>query len=287
MARKTTRRKVLQHYKIIANMKRRDSILIKAMAGGVLVATAYAGTVTWSDQFLFTGTDGTIPAVMSTGNGGVVFGGAYNNGSLAVSGTGARMIWYPTRAAFAVGRWTNSAWTTNMMGVYSVAMGYEAVASENGTLAMGVRATASGTRSLAMGQMATASGPNSIALGPSAVATGDSSVAIGSVSASGTSSTALGRSTLAAGSYSLAGGLGTTASAYGSMAIGRYNQVGGSSNTWTGTDPVFVIGNGTNASSLRNALTVYQNGNMTVTGTITMPMQGDIQMGEFGSTNTP
>jgi Chaperone of endosialidase len=41
-------------------------------------------------------------------------------------------------------------------------------------------------------------------------------------------------------------------------------------NTWSGTDPVFVIGIGTNGSNLANGLMVFQNGQMLVEGTTTV-----------------
>jgi hypothetical protein len=45
------------------------------------------------------------------------------------------------------------------------------------------------------------------------------------------------------------------------VAIGRYNDTTSTFlNTWAGTDPVFVIGNGTSNTNRQNAMTVLKNG---------------------------
>jgi hypothetical protein len=52
--------------------------------------------------------------------------------------------------------------------------------------------------------------------------------------------------------------------------VGQYNEY------FEGAALVFVVGNGTNSGNRSNALEVYRD------GTIKMPPQGDISMGEFG-----
>jgi hypothetical protein len=44
------------------------------------------------------------------------------------------------------------------------------------------------------------------------------------------------------------------------MALGRYNQVTGDSASWISTDPIFIIGDGTNNSSRSNSFLIQKNG---------------------------
>jgi hypothetical protein len=93
-------------------------------------------------------------------------------------------------------------------------------------------------------------------------ASGDYSLAMGTfTTASGMYSTAMGGNTTASGYGSTAVGINTTAQAYGSVVLGRYNVIAGNSAFWVATDPLFVIGNGANAGSPSNAMTVLKNGN--------------------------
>jgi hypothetical protein len=53
-----------------------------------------------------------------------------------------------------------------------------------------------------------------------------------------------------------------------STAFGRFNVVTGSTTSWVTTDPLFVVGNGTGSgASSNNALTLYKNGNLNISGT--------------------
>ena len=89
--------------------------------------------------------------------------------------------------------------------------------------------------------------------------------------ASGFISTAMGYGTIASGDMSTAMGYRTTAPSYASLVIGRYNSITGTENnsSWVNSDPLFVIGNGTDGNNRSNALTVYKNGNATLSGTLT------------------
>lgn len=112
-------------------------------------------------------------------------------------------------------------------------------------------------------------------------ASGDHSSAIGYiVEASGGASNAMGWSTVASGKISTAMGFYTTAQSYVSVTIGRHNVVSGvySTDSWVETDPLFVIGNGTNISP-SNAMTVLKNGNVgigTASPAYTLDVLGDI-----------
>lgn len=87
--------------------------------------------------------------------------------------------------------------------------------------------------------------------------------------ASGHQSTAFGNGVTASGFSSTATGIGTVAAAMGVTALGRYNTGLGSATTWVLADPLFEIGNGSSASALSNAFTVFKNGNATLSGAFT------------------
>lgn len=101
-------------------------------------------------------------------DGGVVaFGGNYPPfvGAIPVEGDGARLMWYPGKAAFRVGYAYLGVWNDGNIGVDSVAMGNQTKAS--------------GTVSTALGEVTVASGYVSTAMGRDTVASGDYSTAMG------------------------------------------------------------------------------------------------------------
>jgi hypothetical protein len=81
-----------------------------------------------------------------TSGGNVLFVGEYktNPGNPPASGAGTRMMWYPDKAAFRVGRVTGTHWDKDSIGTYSVAMGEGTTASGWYSTAMGSNTTASG-----------------------------------------------------------------------------------------------------------------------------------------------
>lgn len=52
------------------------------------------------------------------------------------------------------------------------------------------------------------------------------------------------------------------------MVLGRYNTVLGNPDSWVGTDPILVIGNGTSTVMRNDALVIYKNGSMKVDGSL-------------------
>ncbi len=240
------------------------------------------------------------------------------SGNIPIEGAGTRFMWYPAKAALRAGLATEGQWNDPNIGLYSTALGCELTASGLGSTAVGYMTTASGTASTAMGIFATALGDYSTAMGWGAFATGGASTAMGEYThASGWNttamgietyavaygstamgietyagaygSTAMGSNTIALGDGSTAMGIKTVATARASLAIGQYNIGGGHRTQWNPQDPIFEIGNGTGNSQdpmavrYSNAFTVYKNGNVKMTGNVTMPRQGDILMGEFGN----
>ena len=156
-------------------------------------------------------------------------------GAIPASGSGARMMWYPGKAAFRAGFVDSDEWDDKNVGNQSMAFGRETTASGaqstamgGGTAAtgeeataMGGRTSASGDQSTAMGGQTTASGQESTAMGDNTTASGPYSTAMGnSTTASGQDATAMGFLTTASGRYSTAMGFRTTASGRYSTAMG-------------------------------------------------------------------
>jgi hypothetical protein len=242
---------------------------------------------------------------IGTGEGNVLFTGYYKTsspGDPPVSGVGTRMMWYPDKAAFRVGRVWGDQWNKDSIGDYSVAMGEntkakgwcsfamgrETIASGWYSAAMGVNTTSSGLYSIAMGFSTTASAHTSTAMGARTTASGHTSNAMGSATtASGHYSTAMGAWTTASGWYSTAMGAYTTAPSYLETVIGCYNWDYIPMNTtgWNENDRLFVIGNGTNNNARSNALTVLKNGNIGI-GTSAPSTKLHIKPGNWDLVNT-
>ncbi len=211
----------------------------------------------------------TLDKGAATPDGGILAIGTFGSGNtLATSGAGTRLIWYPKRAAFRVGYVSGSKWDEpNNIGNYSIAMGYDPQATADGSIALGNGASATNIHAVAIGKDAQASGVESIAIGKSAVASGDTAVAFGNSTTSSSNDTlAMGNSTTASGHHATAMGHYTTAQAQNSVVMGRYNITSGDKYNWISTDPLFVIGNGNgiigDPDQYRNALTVLKNGNV-------------------------
>jgi hypothetical protein len=239
-------------------------------------------TVTSSGQTGKVGINTTTPAAMlHVKDSSVVFTGAatlpVTPGNPPVSGAGARMMWYPDKAAFRVGFASAVSWdkqnignfsfavghSTSAYGDYSTAMGNVTTALGDYSTAMGYLTRASGFRSTAMGHGTEASGSISTAMGVISDAFGDYSTAMGySAHAVGDYSTAIGYGPAATGDFSTAMGSSTVARSYGSLSIGRYNDsvITSSPTSWISTDPVFIIGNGADNNNRSNALTILNNG---------------------------
>jgi len=171
-------------------------------------------------------------------------------GNPPISGAGARMMWYPGKAAFRTGYIDDTQWDKDSIGYFSFASGSNTKAIGNHSTSMGYNTTASNTISTSMGYFTTASGSASTSMG-------------GVTTASGHYSTSMGYFTTASGVTSTSMGMGTKAKALASFTLGTYNDDNDNPdpNFSAMTDRVFQVGNGT-ASSGSNALTVLYNGNM-------------------------
>ncbi|MHC1774997.1 MAG: tail fiber domain-containing protein [Lentimicrobium sp.] len=148
----------------------------------------------------------------ATGDGNVLFTGEWKGapGPVPALNAGTRMMWYPDKAAFRVGRVLGTQWNAENIGDYSAATGYNT--------------TASGSYSNAWGSVTSASRSQATAWGFNTIA-------------SGTSATAWGENTRAPSFAETAFGYNNTS----------YIPV--SSTEWVATDRLFVIGNGISGNS--------------------------------------
>ncbi|HWR31877.1 MAG TPA: tail fiber domain-containing protein [Chitinophagaceae bacterium] len=217
---------------------KKHSLLLLAVFSAIANLSAQIGKV---------GINTAIPqALLHVKDSSVLFSGVSGSlpgspGNPPTSGAGVRMMWYPDKAAFRVGRVTGTDWDKDSIGMYSFASGYNTKAKGSGSNALGSGINASGYYSTAMGLNSTASGGYSVAIGVSTTASGSSSIAMGwATNASGDNSTAVGAGANASGEYSIAMGYNTIASGESSTAMGYYTN----STTYSST----AMGSFTNAS---------------------------------------
>ncbi len=161
------------------------------------------------------------------------------------------------------------------LGIGSKAVGEKSLALNMGiaqgdySLAYGRYSKAEGNYSIAIGRGVSrlgnivynhALGSHSIALGYSR-ANGLSSVGIGSATVNGDNSFGFGHSVTVTGDYAVGIGVGVDAYSYGSVVVGWDNILSGNPTTWSATNPIFVVGNGS-GSVPSNAMTILWNGNV-------------------------
>ena len=147
-------------------------------------------------------------------------------------------------------------------GQYSTAIGWEAQATSLSSIAVGKDAYAGNSYSVAIGRNTTASGYNATSLGYFSSATGSYSLSLGSATiAQGVYSMALGNGAKSKGYSSISAGTNTISNGFSSFVVGMFNDsIVAPQNSVTTTTPLFIVGNGTNSSSLSNALVVRKDG---------------------------
>ncbi|MBS3999186.1 MAG: tail fiber domain-containing protein [Desulfobulbaceae bacterium] len=179
------------------------------------------------------------------------------------SGAGTRMMWYPDKAAIRAGYVSGNHWDMSNIGMSSVAMGYNTIASDHGATAFGSGTEASGYGSTAFGILTTAPGNVATAFGNNTSSTGIATTATGhSTTASGDYSFSMGYGTQALGQFSLSMGKETSALSGYEVVLGSYNTEYVPENAfgWSENDRLFVIGNGVGDFAPSNAMTVLKNG---------------------------
>ncbi|WP_299434425.1 tail fiber domain-containing protein [uncultured Aquimarina sp.] len=203
-----------------------------------------------------------------------------------------RMFFDKSKGAFRVGRATETEWDEVNIGVNSIAMGYNTVASGRYAFAMGDINEASGNASVALGSENVASGIFSFAAGTSAEAIGNLSFAFGNQAiAGGDDSIAIGKGTQSSAEESIAMGTGANANAvqaksfsfygntssYAETVMGAYNTsaTGQTVDSWVATDRLFIIGNGDTDANRSDAVVVLKNGNTEINGVLTVDPNND------------
>lgn len=208
-------------------------------------------------------------------------------------GPGRWMMWYVDKAAFRAGYVSADQWSSGNIGNYSLAAGFNSIASGLYSIALGDRTIATGTGAASIGSCLAQGiysfsagsdnqslGSYSSTLGSFNQAPGDYGVAMGFFnSARGEGSFASGQYCIAHASSSVAmnystfsGGINATAAGYQTMAHGNHSFVVGNLNDTLVTighdgfrfdNPLFIVGNGDELQGSRrsNALVVYQSGN--------------------------
>ena len=114
-------------------------------------------------------------------------------------GAGSRVYWNAAKSAFRAGRATGVQWDVASIGNYSIGLGYNTTAGDQGSVALGWNTTAGGPASLATGDSTVASGASSTAMGTGSTASATYAAALGFYSS------ALGDSSLALGQWLNAG----------------------------------------------------------------------------------
>lgn len=154
---------------------------------------------------------GGVTRLKINADGGFLLGGQLWGGFIPASGAGTRLMWYPKKASFRVGYTDGTQWDDGYIGMHSIGLGYNTVASGINSIAMGEQAIANGDYSVALGTEPRASGSNATAIGVNVVS-------------GGTASTALGYFSIASGSQSMAMGSYVKAKHPGSCFIGDYSK---------------------------------------------------------------
>ncbi len=127
-----------------------------------------------------------------------------NDGGLeSRNGQGARLLWQPATGAFRAGIVDSDQWADYRLGQYSLAAGFNTIASGQASVAMGYATGATGRYSVAMGVASQATGEASVAMGAS-WANGPYAHSAGfATNANGAASLALGQLSTANGDISV------------------------------------------------------------------------------------
>jgi hypothetical protein len=175
-----------------------------------------------------------------------------SNTATIINPSQARVLWYPQKEAFLVGRvlvehpdsvGTNSVATgyeSKAIGRWSQAFGYKTVAKKDYSTAIGRDTRANGLNSFALGSKAQSNADDAYAIGSGATAHGKNSLALGSVMVDSLGQV-FGSPTTATGDYSVALGMGAGAQGASSLAIngtatgGVSRAIGGYANGYNST----------------------------------------------------
>lgn len=237
-------------------------------------------------------------ALLIEGEDGLAVTGIFGQGdTITQSGSGARLLFNPRKAAFRVGVAGTTSWNNANIGDYSIGLGNNAEAPATGALAIGENANASALHSIALGNgaaasanYATAIGRNTQAKGQSSFASGFATIANGAYSMShgvgtnayGNASIALGNLSIVRGTNALASGESLIANGFSSAVVGRFNDtlVAEEASIQT-TTPLFIVGNGSNSANRHNAMVVRNDNRVginTSTPAATLDVNGQLKI---------
>ncbi len=212
----------------------------------------------------------TPQAMLHVKDSSVVFTGGSsipaNPGQPPVSGIGIRMMWYPDKGAFRVGRASNDSWDKANIGNYSIGLGFGNKASGEQSVAIGTGALASDIQTVAIGWAANATNYRSMALCNGCFSDGLNSTSFGTeTNTSGDYSTSMGIYSTASGSTSTAIGFQTLASGHQSTSMGVYTVASGNTSTSMGRETIakgrasVSMGYGTQANGYSSTVIGYYN----------------------------
>jgi len=197
-------------------------------------------------------------------DGGFVARGTFGTGTAPAGNIGTRMMWYPGKSAFRAGTVTGPYWDDANIGVYSTALGFDAIATGAYSTALGAITSATAPSSTAMGQETQATGAFSTSMGFGTIASGTTSTAMGAgTRAQGARSTSMGVNTVANGTNSVATGESTTASGPNSMAMGYTTVASGVNAVAMGSGTLasgaYSLAGGSNAAAANTSTFAFGN----------------------------
>lgn len=187
------------------------------------------------------------------------------------TGNGTRMTWIPARSAFQAGTFNTAdgsvRFISDNIGLFSFCGGLNAEARSRGGVALGIDAIADGTsNTVAFGENVRANGTNCVVFGQNSYANANNSLVGGFNSniTDGVSNTFLfGESSSANTNSGFGFGRGLRINTFSCTTLGSFNLlpfIESSTTNWIPTQPLFMIGNGTDDLSRSNAMMILKNG---------------------------
>ena len=170
----------------------------------------------------------TITGSTNITNGSFYIGGDYGIYPSALGSAGTHFAWLPQYGALRIGSTSSDAFKESNIGLNSIGIGRDTVASNYRGIAIGLQCYATGADSVSLGNGNLASASNAVAIGSVNDATLTYDVAIGyNNNATGGYSVAIGAENTASAAKSIAIGWVNTASGTGSIALGVANITSG------------------------------------------------------------
>ena len=167
-------------------------------------------------------------------DGSILARGKYLTGPIPMTGTGMRLMWWPTRGAFRAGNALNTEWDSLNIKDYSFAFGNQVIANAYGAVAFGDQVNVTSTVGTGFGSAIRVSGTAGFAAGASNTAGGFCSNATGYTdSAMGQGTVALGYRMLAREDYSVAIGYRGRAIHSGSLVLSDASSLSATLSTYT------------------------------------------------------